>query len=46
MTGRRSAQGSEILINNGFNEVYNMKGGITEWINAGYEVVKQGFSPI
>ncbi len=39
-TGHRSTQASEILVNNGFKEVYNMKGGIVEWTNAGYEVVK------
>lgn len=39
-SGRRSAQASGILVNNGFKEIYNMKGGITEWINAGYEVIK------
>ncbi len=39
-TGHRSALASEILKNNGFKEVYNMKGGITEWTNAGYEVIK------
>jgi len=39
-TGHRSAQASEILVNNGFLEVYNMKGGITEWNNTGYDVVK------
>jgi rhodanese-related sulfurtransferase len=40
MSGIRSAQASGILVNNGFKEIYNMKGGITDWINAGYEVVK------
>lgn len=39
-TAQRSAQASEILVNNGFAQVYNMKGGIVEWTNAGYEVVK------
>ncbi|MDO9098030.1 MAG: rhodanese-like domain-containing protein [Candidatus Methanoperedens sp.] len=39
-TARRSAQASEILVNNGFAQVYNMKGGIVEWTKAGYEVVK------
>ena len=39
-TGGRSTRASEILVNNGFKEVYNMKGGITEWTNAGFEVVK------
>lgn len=39
-TGGRSVAASEILVKNGFTQVYNMKGGITEWKNAGYEVVK------
>ncbi len=36
-SGRRSTQASEILVNNGFAQVYNMKGGIVEWAKAGYE---------
>lgn len=39
-TGTRSTQASKILVENGFAEVYNMQGGITEWIKAGYETVK------
>lgn len=39
-TGHRSVTASDILVKNGFTQVYNMKGGITEWKNAGYEVVK------
>lgn len=39
-TGGRSAAASEILVNNGFTRIYNMKGGIMEWTKAGYEVVK------
>jgi rhodanese-related sulfurtransferase len=39
-SGRRSAAASTILVNNGFSQVYNMQGGITEWMNAGYETVK------
>lgn len=39
-TGHRSTQASKILVENGFAEVYNMQGGITEWIKAGYETVK------
>ena len=39
-SGRRSAQASGILAENGFARVYNMQGGITEWMNAGYEVEK------
>ena len=38
-TGGRSTAASEILVNNGFTQIYNMKGGITEWTKAGYEVV-------
>lgn len=37
---RRSTQASQILVDNGFKQVYNMKGGISEWTNAGYEVEK------
>jgi rhodanese-related sulfurtransferase len=39
-SGRRSAMASGILAENGYAQVYNMKGGITEWMNAGYEVEK------
>lgn len=39
-TGHRSAQASEILVNNGFTQVYNMKGGIIEWTGAGYDTEK------
>ncbi|HEX7575741.1 MAG TPA: rhodanese-like domain-containing protein [Candidatus Methanoperedens sp.] len=39
-SGGRSAAASTILAGNGFSKVYNMQGGITEWINAGYETVK------
>ncbi len=39
-TGQRSTMASEILVNSGFKEVYNMKGGISEWTKAGYEIVK------
>lgn len=39
-TGHRSTQASEILVKNGFKQIYNMKGGITEWTKAGYEIIK------
>ena len=39
-TGQRSKLASEILINKGFTKVYNIQGGITDWITAGYQVVK------
>jgi rhodanese-related sulfurtransferase len=37
-TGHRSAIASDILVKNGFSQVYNMKGGIYEWIKHGYEI--------
>jgi rhodanese-related sulfurtransferase len=39
-SGSRSVTASEILVKNGFTQIYNMQGGITGWKNAGYEVVK------
>jgi rhodanese-related sulfurtransferase len=39
-SGSRSVAASTILVGNGFSHVYNIQGGITEWINAGYETVK------
>ncbi|MFX1504326.1 MAG: rhodanese-like domain-containing protein [Promethearchaeota archaeon] len=37
-TGGRSTSASQILVNNGFTKIYNMGGGITEWISSGYDV--------
>lgn len=37
-SGSRSAKASGILAENGFAMVYNMQGGITEWMKAGYKV--------
>jgi rhodanese-related sulfurtransferase len=34
--GGRSATASQILVDNGFSKVYNMLGGITAWMSAGY----------
>ena len=39
-SGSRSLQAAQILIKNNFNPVYNMLGGITEWVKSGYPVVK------
>lgn len=39
-SGNRSAQAAEILIKNNFNQVYNMMGGITEWVKRGYPLIK------
>jgi parallel beta-helix repeat protein len=36
--GGRSINASKILVSNGFVHVYNMLGGITEWVNEGFAV--------
>ncbi len=38
-SGRRSAAASQMLVDAGYTDVYNMRGGINEWIRAGYPVV-------
>ncbi|WP_440954502.1 rhodanese-like domain-containing protein [Methanosarcina sp. Mfa9] len=38
-TGRRSAVASQMLADAGYTDVYNMGGGINEWMAAGYPVV-------
>lgn len=37
-SGNRSAQACQILADNGFMKLYNMEGGITAWIEAGYPI--------
>ncbi|MBW6517220.1 MAG: rhodanese-like domain-containing protein [ANME-2 cluster archaeon] len=37
-TARRSAIAAQVLVDNGYTEVYNMAGGIVAWENAGYPV--------
>ena len=39
-SGVRSAGGLRILNTNGYNKVFNMLGGIIEWKEKGYSVVK------
>jgi len=43
-SGGRSATASQILVDNGFANVYNMLGGITAWRNEGYwiEIIHEG----
>ncbi|MHA2004770.1 MAG: rhodanese-like domain-containing protein [Candidatus Thorarchaeota archaeon] len=36
-TGNRSQIGSDLLVANNFTKVFNMLGGITAWIDAGYD---------
>ncbi len=37
LTGGRSLQASNLLVTNNFTKIYNMEGGITAWIAAGYD---------
>jgi len=37
-SGGRSASASQLLVENGFSYIYNMLGGITAWISAGFPV--------
>ena len=37
-TGRRSQKGSEILQKAGFKEIYNINGGTSAWVDAGFPV--------
>lgn len=37
-SGHRSVSASKILLNAGYEQVYNMEGGINAWITAGYPV--------
>lgn len=39
-TGRRSQKASEILQKNRFKEIYNVQGGTSDWIKAGFPVEK------
>ncbi len=39
-SGGRSSEASNILVNNGFKEIYNMNGGIDDWVKSGYQAVK------
>lgn len=38
-SGHRSTSASQILINSGYSQVYNMEGGINAWTGAGYPLV-------
>lgn len=39
-SGGRSSKAAELLRINGFSKVYNLKGGISEWKNKGFPIVK------
>lgn len=38
-TGSRSREASEILVQHGFENVYNMLGGVAAWMDAGFPIV-------
>jgi len=40
-SGVRSSTAANLLVENGFIEIYNMTGGITDWINEGYPVIAE-----
>jgi len=39
-TGQRSSHAASLLAKQGYTNIENVLGGITEWTNAGYQVVK------
>jgi len=39
-TGGRSHRAAELMAENGFTKVFNLKGGVTDWIRHGFKVVK------
>lgn len=39
-SGNRSVTASNILNSNGFKDLYNLKGGIKDWIRNGYSIQK------
>jgi len=39
-SGNRSSQAAAILLKNNYNPVYNMLGGINEWVKKGYPIIK------
>ena len=39
-SGGRSSEAAELLKKNGFSKIYNLNGGISEWENKGFPIVK------
>jgi rhodanese-related sulfurtransferase len=39
-TGRRSATATKLMMEQGFEKVYNFKGGITDWLRKGFKVIR------
>ena len=40
-SGRRSANAASIMSKAGFTKIFNLDGGVTEWVNAGQQLVTQ-----
>ncbi|RCV65978.1 Rhodanese-related sulfurtransferase [Methanophagales archaeon] len=45
-SGVKSEKASNILVNNGFENVYNMLGGVDAWVDAGFRVVTNSIKEI
>jgi len=41
-TGRRSATAAKLMMEQGFEKIYNLKGGITDWLRKGFKIAKAG----
>jgi rhodanese-related sulfurtransferase len=39
-TGMRSLKATQVLMEQGFEKVYNLKGGVTDWLRQGFKVDK------
>jgi len=39
LSGKRGSAASQMLVESGYKRVYNMQGGITEWLNARYPII-------
>lgn len=40
-SGKRSFKACQILLENGHSNLYNLEGGILEWINQNYDITKK-----
>jgi rhodanese-related sulfurtransferase len=39
-TGRRSATAAKLMLGQGFEKVYNLRGGIADWLRKGFKVIR------
>jgi rhodanese-related sulfurtransferase len=40
-TGHRSATAAKLMMEQGFKKVYNLKGGVTDWLRKGFKVANR-----